>query len=273
MQIENYYTKWNHLEYVEFHVVDRCNLNCNACSHFSPMVQQDFDHLPSFKADLRQLKSLFDYIIHIRLLGGEPFLDDRLDEYAAHARALYPYAKLEVVTNGLLIPGVSERVLTALSENDVIVNITAYPPTERRKDSILSVLEKHGVRYDYSAPVTTFRKRFSPDGRHEPGTSFAECTVGRRCTFVYQGRLYLCSGAALVKHYNACTGADIVCQDSSVDLYHTTAKEILQFLERPNDSCRYCGKVTEEPWSACRDLKHIDVSHWITEETQTRSSD
>ena len=52
---ERKYVDAEHLDYVELHVVDRCNLNCNACSHFSPMVREDFDHLESLKVTLTNL--------------------------------------------------------------------------------------------------------------------------------------------------------------------------------------------------------------------------
>lgn len=262
MQFTDRITEWNHLDYVELHVVDRCNLNCNSCSHFSPMVKQDFDHFPAFQKDIRRLGELFEFIINIRLLGGEPFLEKDLDKYVVLTRSTFPYAKIEVVTNGLLIPGVSEKVLRAVSEQDILVNITLYPLAVNILQRIEDVLNKYDVSYVVSDPVTDFRKKFLPGGNSDPEKAFAECTVGRYCTFVYGGKLYLCSGAALVKYYNECAGTDIVCRNSCVDLYNTSAQEILEFLKHSNDSCRYCGKTSVVPWSVCTD---IDLTHWITE--------
>ena len=262
---ERRYVDELHLDYVELHVVDRCNLNCNACSHFSPMVREDFDHLESFKSDISRLRTYFERINKIRLLGGEPFLDERLDEYVVHVRNLYPESVIEVVTNGLLLPRVPDRILKAVSDNGIIVNITLYPPTARMLDEIIATLDKYDMEYQISEPVENFRRKFLPDGSSDPEKAFRECTLGRYCTFVYSGRLYLCSGAALVKYYNDVSGTDIACKDSSLDLYDTSTEEIVRFLNQYNDSCRYCGIGSEEAWSVCDNLRKIDVSHWITD--------
>lgn len=265
MRIEDNYTKWNYLKYVEFHVVDKCNLNCIACSHFSPMVRKDFDHLPSFTGDIRRLKELFEYITNIRLLGGEPFLEKRLDEYVSVARELYPHSKIEVVTNGLLIPRALRRVLRSIFENKIIVNITLYPPTQKIQKTIEETLNEYGIQHCFSDPVGVFRKKLIPTGESNVDKAFSECTVGKNCTFVYMGRLYLCSGAALVKYYNECAGTDIVFKESSIDLYNTDVTQIMGFLNHSKDSCRYCGRTCTEPWSVCRDLNNINPNHWISD--------
>ncbi len=262
MQFANKITEWNHLNYVELHVVDRCNLNCNSCSHFSPLVKQDFDHFLSFQNDIRRLGELFEFITNIRLLGGEPFLEKELDKYLVLARSIFPSANIEVVTNGLLIPSVSDRVLRAVSEQNIIVNVTNYPPTVNILQKIKDTLDKFDIRYMISEPVKVFRKKFLPEGTSDPEKAFSECVVGRHCTFVYCGKLYLCSGAALVKYFNECAGTNIVCKNSYIDLYNTSAREIVEFLQHHNDSCRYCGNTSLEPWSVCTD---IELSHWITD--------
>lgn len=262
---ERKYVDAEHLDYVELHVVDRCNLNCNACSHFSPMVREDFDHLESFKSDINQLRLYFERINKIRLLGGEPFLDEKLDEYVVLARQLYPDSIIEVVTNGLLIPRVTDRILRTISDSGIVVTITLYPPTAKILDEIITTLNKYDLEYQVSEMVINFRRKFLPDGSSDPEKAFSECTLGRYCTFVYSGRLYLCSGAALVKYYNDVSGTDIVCKDSSIDLYNTSTEEIVRFLNQYNDSCRYCGRGSEETWSVCENLRKIDVSRWITD--------
>ncbi len=262
---ERKYVDAEHLDYVELHVVDRCNLNCNACSHFSPMVREDFDHLESFKSDINQMRLYFERINKIRLLGGEPFLDDKLDEYVVLVRQLYPDSIIEVVTNGLLIPRVPDRILRTISDSGIVVTITLYPPTAKILDEIITTLNKYDLEYQVSEMVINFHRKFLPDGSSDPEKAFSECTLGRYCTFVYSGRLYLCSGAALVKYYNDVSGTDIVCKESSIDLYNTSTEEIVRFLNQYNDSCRYCGRGSEETWSVCENLRKIEVSHWVTD--------
>lgn len=59
------------LRYLEFHVADHCNLNCDNCSHFSPMVKGEvFSDYEIVKTDLLRLKELVDNIGIIRIMGG-----------------------------------------------------------------------------------------------------------------------------------------------------------------------------------------------------------
>ncbi|MBR5637205.1 MAG: hypothetical protein IKW81_09780, partial [Pseudobutyrivibrio sp.] len=81
---EKWLISWNkyyRLPYLEYHVADHCNLNCSSCVHFSPLVKEptftDFDKL---ECDLMQLKRKVHYFDAIRILGGEPLLNDRLSD-------------------------------------------------------------------------------------------------------------------------------------------------------------------------------------------------
>lgn len=256
------------LKYVEFHVADKCNLNCNCCSHFSPLVREDFDHYEDFARDITRLRELFPRIGNIRLLGGEPFLDPRLDRYAGLARRLYPQALIEVATNGLLILSASDRVLQALRDNRIVIMLTLYPPTIRLQQEILDRLNAWGIECQLTDVITTFRKRLLPDGTAPQDETFETCGIGRTCTFVYGGKLYLCSGAALIKYFNGFFGKNLVFHDCAVDLYakDTTAEKILDFLSHSNESCRYCGRICEESWSCCGNPEKIDIRHWLTED-------
>lgn len=61
---------------LEFHVTDRCNLNCLGCSHFAPIYGEASDaDIETFERDVRQLAQKFANILTFRLMGGEPFLN------------------------------------------------------------------------------------------------------------------------------------------------------------------------------------------------------
>jgi molybdenum cofactor biosynthesis enzyme MoaA len=62
------------LRYVEYHLVEHCNLDCTGCGHFSPFAQEQFADPRSFEKDPAQLARLFGNIGKIRLMGGEPLL-------------------------------------------------------------------------------------------------------------------------------------------------------------------------------------------------------
>ena len=43
------------LRYVEYHLVEHCNLSCQRCGHFSPLAKPGFSDPEAFARDLRQL--------------------------------------------------------------------------------------------------------------------------------------------------------------------------------------------------------------------------
>lgn len=254
------------LGYIEFHVTDKCNLNCNGCSHFSPMVKTPVELYPSFEKDIHRLKELFGRILTIRLLGGEPFLVPNLGDFVNTARSLYPDCALEVVTNGLLIAKAEKKALQSIRDNHVIVNITRYMPTEKVMDSIIPVLKKNGVQYIVSEPVKKFRKRFCPSGNNDPIRSFSDCTIGRRCNILYKGNLCICSAPIAARFVNEYYGMMIDWRDGCLDIHdpEITPDKVMEFLHRPNKICSYCGEIDEENWSMCQDLNNIDLNHWIS---------
>jgi len=254
------------LKYIEFHIVDRCNLNCNGCSHFAPMVKKDFDHFDMFNKDIHRLKELVEHIEIIRLLGGEPFLDEDITRYIRLARELYPDANIEIATNGLLVPKLPEHILKSIHENSITIDVTVYPPTLLIVDDIHNVLEKHQITYRVQPLVKTFRKRFCPEGNNDIQKTFESCNIGRLYPFLYDGKLCLCSGAIVVKYVNEYYGMNIELKDCYYDIHapEASADGIFSFLSRGNDTCAYCGEISEEPWSQCQDRSKIDLNHWLS---------
>lgn len=254
------------LKYIEFHIVDRCNLNCNGCSHFAPMVKNDFDHFVMFNEDIHRLKELIEHIEIIRLLGGEPFLDKDITRYLLVARELYPHSNIEIATNGLLVPKLDESVLSMIRTLSITVDVTTYPPTALIVDEIREVLEKHHITYRIQPLVKTFRKRFCPEGNNDIQKTFESCKIGRLYPFLYDGKLCLCSGAIVVKYVNEYYGMNIKLNDCYYDIHspESSAEGIFNFLSRGNDTCAYCGEISEEPWSQCQDRSKIDLNHWLS---------
>lgn len=52
----------NELPYLELHLTDHCNLNCDGCLHFSSMSPHHFADIEQFKADMMRLTQLFGNI-------------------------------------------------------------------------------------------------------------------------------------------------------------------------------------------------------------------
>lgn len=67
------------LSLLESHVCDDCNLNCKACTHFSPFVKgRKKADIGKFEDSLHRISKLFSGIGLISILGGEALLEPDL---------------------------------------------------------------------------------------------------------------------------------------------------------------------------------------------------
>lgn len=166
------------LEYLELHITDSCNLNCKGCSHCAGLVAQG-QHIPleSYKNDLKRLKEFIPEIRKLRLLGGEPFLNPEISEYVTWARKVYPDSDIRVVTNGLLCLKADKKIYQALRENQVMLDISCYPPTEKIKEKLEALFVQEGVAFRFSAPIEKFAKRVNLQGDSDAEAAFGIVTV------------------------------------------------------------------------------------------------
>lgn len=80
----------NTIEHLDYHITDHCNLNCQGCSVFAPVAEKRFADLDSFEKDMRDLHTLIgDAIQQIHLLGGEPLLHPKAEQFAQICRSVF----------------------------------------------------------------------------------------------------------------------------------------------------------------------------------------
>ena len=238
------------LEYIETHLVDGCNLNCRSCGHYASLFSKDEVYpMDEFKRDMRQLSQHIDLGI-LRLLGGEPFLAKNLDEYVKIARKYFPRTIIILVSNGLLIPSTSEKVFQAIRENQILVEITEYPPTTKIKSQILQKLKDQKIGFIFGSKVDKFMLRFlRGKSKWNPYESMKNCE-SRYCYFLRHGKLYKCPGDALIyKFLEKFPGRDMP-KDAGVDIFTENFLEMLQQLTQyPIQMCETCPTVSPvEPW-------------------------
>ena len=123
---------------LEINLIDGCNLNCKACTHFSSLFSCEPNYTTDeYKQELDNLDKIGKYV-RLRLLGGEPLLIKNLDKYLRITREKFPNTEIEVVTNGLMIDKVSDSVMRSLGETETYLTISLYPPTKDK----LNVIKK-----------------------------------------------------------------------------------------------------------------------------------
>lgn len=237
---------------IEINLTDACNLKCKGCSHFSSLYKEDSIYpISEYKKDLLCLREIGE-ILKLRLLGGEPFLLKNLDEYIVITRGIFPETDIEIVTNGLLIPKVQEKILFAIKENDVNVTISPYQPTLKSEKKITANLNRFGITWHLEKEeVIEFARGLTLQDIHNPKISSQNC-LSAACTFLRNGKLYKCPMEGLINDFydyygikKKYEGGIYIYQDKEV-----VYERLVEYAFKPIEMCKYCAEEPEYiPWS------------------------
>lgn len=250
----------------EFALAEHCNLNCRGCDHFSPIAEPKLADFTSTAMDFARLSALFGGKAEsILLLGGEPLLHPEIEKFMIMARKNFPDAKIEIVTNGLLLMKEPESFWEACHDNNIAITVTKYPVSLDFK-AMEARAENYRVVYNYfgnSGDIvkTLFQNKFSANKTQDAWTSYLLCHRSNQCIYLQDGRLYTCTGAPTVRHFDKRFGTHLFnAEENSIDIYEAkSAQEIMQFLAKPIPFCAHCRiseTVSGIPW--CKSKKTID---------------
>ena len=249
------------IPYFEVNLIDVCNLNCKGCTHFANLFAHDRDVYPieNFRRDIKKISELAD-VLTFRLLGGEPLLIKNIDEYISVSRHFLPQTRLELVTNGLLIPSLSQKILDSIKSNKIIVSVSNYKPTMQNIDKIKSVLEANGILYSIGDVIEKFWVFLTLNGRNDPNKSRTAC-MSDTCRFLRNGKIYKCPCDALsykfaerfnLKNFPAPTSADIYAQNFS---------SIFDSLDGAVEMCHWCSEQNRKiSWEQ---RNNPELSDWL----------
>lgn len=244
------------LTHAEFHISDKCNLNCKGCTHFSPLfdtIGMDFE---SRIKDLQEIKRIFSDVFRLDILGGEPLLNDELERYVITIREMFPDSFIQIYTNGLLIPKLSDAVLQTIRDKNVAFSISEYLPTHKMIDQIKARLNEFGIRfkiaeYDkkqvFNRPIST-----NSHSRHE------QLCISNGCVTIADGKIARCPTLMYVYKFN-----EIFQQNLPTDgiyklsEYEGGGAELLSELEKEVPLCKHCVN-NEMTWSVCGKEKRFE---------------
>ncbi len=240
------------LPYVETHVHDGCNLRCRGCGHLSniaPSREAEFD---GFYSDLKRLKELFSGITKIRLMGGEPFLNNHLYEYVRSARNIWQNTDIAVVTNGLLLNQDKLPLLREISKLGAHLEISAYPVTLSKKNEIEEIIREAGIDYRFTEPIKEFMRFRSKKGENNCGDAYAVCPI-KQCHFLRNGMLSNCSFPIIYTQLDTfMKNVFEFVEEDYVYLYEEEINgwDVINRIEFPIKACRYCesARVQFFPW-------------------------
>lgn len=239
------------LKYIEMHVTDQCNLKCKGCTHFSSLFNNNETNFENFCNDVNELSKRFNIPI-IRLMGGEALLVKSLDKYLEFIREKFPMSKIFVVSNGLLVPYMSEGVCDSFVKNNIVLNMTVYHPTYEKIELIERFLRNKKIIHFYGqghkiySPtdiIEYFHTCLTTDNNREiQDSGYSEC-YGKFCWMVRNGLIAKCCYPLLVYKLNEKYKTNF--KVDSLDCYKLSeindSWDLINKLSNAIPFCKYCS--------------------------------
>lgn len=234
------------MPHCDVNCVSHCPMHCVSCSHFSPFVKPWFMPLESMIRDLNAVKP-FLHFGFVAILGGEPLVHPQLLDFMREARNADVSDDVMVITNGRLLPRMSE----AFWETLMALRISIYPGLD---PDITKMAEERSRQHGFRLELMEFNEFFiqlksAPDDGIK---SFSECFWKSQCFTVHEGKAYLCPQSAFMHR----VVPDLVPGADGLPLADLTEEKLTAFLDRtePLTSCAHCtgGHDATVPWHESR---------------------
>lgn len=236
------------LWHVELHIMDACNLNCRGCTHFSPLFDIEMPSLETRIRDVRMLKTKVSHIVRLFILGGEPFLNPEIGDYAARLREMLPYTEITIVTNGILIPRQKDETLEKITDSGVKISISEYEPVARMKKEICGRLAGFGIAYEFRP--WEGRKAFNKPLSINKNSKMRQKCISGGCVNIYNGKIARCPTLMFIDQFNERFGQELP-DEGIYDLKTApVGKMLADLMKEPVPLCAHC---VENPmdWGLC----------------------
>lgn len=229
------------VESLEIHVSNHCNLSCRGCSHISPLEEKEFLNEETMYMVLKKLSSVLHCKV-IRLLGGEPTLNNNLESIVRKIKEIGISDEISIPTNGILISKLSENILNNID----IVEISNYNYSERFSKNLIEWAEKNKDKvttyiylYDYFREPFSYKKN---NNKQLVDDIYKTCIISQKwqCFNVFGEYFYKCpQSLAICKNIQKCNfdknGVKIL-ENSNLE------KELSEYInsKEPLQACSYC---------------------------------
>jgi hypothetical protein len=202
-------------------------------------------------------------------MGGEPLLHPQLKEILFYIRLLFPKTLIHLVTNGLLLLRQDEEFWGICRKQNIVIVNTKYP-INLDYEAIMKAVALHGVMFEHyqntgEITKTSYKIPLDIEGHQDPKKSFMECFHANTTPLLMEGKLYSCTVAPNVRHFNKKFGTHMELEDGdSLDIYRVKeAPELLKFLSCPKPFCRYCD-VSHRSYGHKWERSKQEISEWVT---------
>jgi len=242
---------------LEATIINVCNLSCEYCSTAAPYHKNNTYSIQNFENDIKHL-SKFCHYKEFRILGGEPFLLENLEEYIDILKYYNICDTIRVLTNGTLLYNYKNQNI--FNKIDILyisyyknINTTLI---DKWLDSnnVPKTCTIKKIVYENFSKLLSLQKQDDIITKN----TYDNCPF-KKCTTVYNGKLYLCQESIannkLLNHQNINIEN---FQNDSFDIYSVNSN--IEYLEKfnilknkPLNSCKYC--LGNGPKSAHKQIK------------------
>lgn len=178
-------------------ITTRCTLCCKECANLMPYFKKAKDYSAiAIMQWIDNICNAVDEWICCELVGGEPFLYFELSKVLSHALNKGKIQRVEITTNGSIIP--SHDILNLLKNDKVLIKVSEYPNLIDYK-KLTHIFDEYSICYEVLENM-----RWSRTGklgqrnrnRLELQSQYLNCMPAKECKTILNGRLYVCSKAA-----------------------------------------------------------------------------
>lgn len=181
------------IPYLEMFITTKCNLRCKHCSNLIPELNSRQNYEISILIEwLDELLSNIDCLYRLKIHGGEVFLHPRLADFIAYVNNQPKIKSIRLTTNGTIIP--ADSILQLIANSKIVVQISDYRLPTTKTQQLIEEFKKFGVKYIYFKDQTW--KDFG-EVTLRGSNRFDDCGM-KRCSSFYEGKIYLCSRAAIM---------------------------------------------------------------------------
>ncbi len=230
------------LKNIDYHIIDKCNLNCKSCNHYSPLaVDSKTVSLAQAENDFSIIKKFEEKFGKITFLGGEPLLNPETKEILLCAY-WYFGNKLKLITNGVLDKKLVE-LKDVLNETKTELVITEYPFSEnyRQHYNKLKEMFPDATYYTYRHEHGFISEHLSYRKTDTCEKALLQCEKRNKCCNYIDGKLYMCHYSAFLDNLKRIANIDYDNSDAFVDLKTCSFAEFDSFFETHiPDVCRHC---------------------------------
>jgi len=231
------------------YATEHCNLNCKCCTAFSPIAEESFLNIESYKKDMEKLAALTGNKLSLFYVsGGEPLLHPQLLDIFCIARKYFPETEIGFMTNGLLLLKMPGTFWEQCKQYSVSISISRYPINI----DIEKIREKgmqYNVKVDYvggnDVPIKTMWKYpLDTEGKQPLSRSYDICSQINRCITMKDGKIYPCNTIAGIGHFNKYFNKNLeITADDILEIYKVKdVNEIYNFLYTAKPFCKYCNR-------------------------------